>query len=132
MEQTINTTAANETTAAASFFASVLTYITSIGLVKIIIALFIQLVMVLSTVLGISMLASQIILFVGIGLIAVGACWCMVKMFKLFMSLYGMISVWVLSLSDRFSKKGKKAAPAVAPVAAAPAAAADGAEAQAA
>lgn len=131
MEQTINTTAANETTAAASFFASVLTYITSIGLVKIIIALFIQLVMVLSTVLGISMLASQIILFVGVGLITVGACWCMVKMFKLFMSLYGMISVWVLSLSDRFSKKGKKAAPAVAPVVA-PAAAADDAEAQAA
>lgn len=131
MEQTINTTAANETTAAASFFASVLTYITSIGLVKIIIALFIQLVMVLSTVLGISMLASQIILFVGVGLITVGACWCVVKMFKLFMSLYGMISVWVLSLSDRFSKKGKKAAPAVAPVVA-PAAAADDAEAQAA
>ena len=131
MEQTINTTAANETTAAASFFASVLTYITSIGLVKIIISLFIQLVMVLSTVLGISMLASQIILFVGIGLITVGACWCVVKMFKLFMSLYGMISVWVLSLSDRFSKKGKKAAPAVAPVVA-PAAAAGDAEAQAA
>lgn len=126
MEQNINTTAATETTtAAASFFASVLTYIASIGLVKIIISLFIQLVMVLSTVLGISMLASQIILFVGIGLITVGACWCMVKMFKLFMSLYGMISVWVLSLSDRFSKKDKKAAPAATAAAPAPAAAAD-------
>lgn len=120
MEQTI-ATAVTATPAAASgfadFFATIFAYVASIGLVKLMVSLFMQMVIAITTVLGVGSLTAQAILVFGLILVVIGLVFSVGKLFDAGKAVYGFLSVWVLSLAERFTKKAEK------PAAEAPAAA---------
>jgi hypothetical protein len=84
MEQTI-ATAVTATPAAASgfadFFATIFAYVASIGLVKLMVSLFMQMVIAITTVLGVGSLTAQAILVFGLVLVVIGLVFSVGKLF---------------------------------------------------